>query len=79
MLYKFDTTISETGLISLPIAPNLRNKRVEIIIIPLVEKEKHRTTEERLIEFYGETGASAIQAGSPTDIDWGKPVGKEIW
>jgi hypothetical protein len=38
--YKFDTRISENGVISLPIEPKLFNKEVEVIILlKVAEKE----------------------------------------
>jgi len=37
--YKFDTRISEKGIISLPYEPVLFNKEVEIIVIPKSVKE----------------------------------------
>jgi hypothetical protein len=39
---------------------------------------KHRTTEERLIEFFGEEKAAVI-LDDCEEIAWGKPEGKEIW
>lgn len=41
--YKFDTKISERGIIRLPLSPILYNKEVEIIIIPKTANEKTTT------------------------------------
>ena len=43
--FKFDTRISETGIILLPFEPQLFNKDVEVIVLPKVkEKEQEQTT-----------------------------------
>jgi hypothetical protein len=48
----------------------------EKIIIKKTGLKKHKTTKERLIEFYG---ANYDQNYMPQqEIDWGKPAGKEI-
>lgn len=38
--YRFDTRISEKGIISLPFEPALYGKNVEIIILPKVKHKK---------------------------------------
>ena len=49
----------------------------EKIIIKKIICKKHKTTQERLIEFYG---ANFDQKCTPQkEIDWGNPIGKEIW
>jgi antitoxin MazE len=49
----------------------------DTIVIKKTGEKKHRTTKERLIEFYGEEfGGKPIPQ---EEIDWGKPLGKEIW
>jgi antitoxin MazE len=49
----------------------------EKIIIKKTNSKKHRTIKERLVEFYGvDFGQNHIE---PKEIDWGKPIGKEIW
>jgi hypothetical protein len=48
----------------------------KIVIEKNVEK-KHKTTRERLIEFYGEDFEQI--ADKQEEIDWGGPVGEEIW
>jgi antitoxin component of MazEF toxin-antitoxin module len=49
----------------------------ETIIIKRIGKAKHRTTRERLIDFYGEEFEQ--KAIAQEEIDWGNPIGKEIW
>ncbi|MDR2146893.1 MAG: hypothetical protein LBE91_10590 [Tannerella sp.] len=44
------------------------------IVIKRLEQRKHLTTKERIAAF-GET-AKPVQS---SEIDWGKPQGKEIW
>ena len=49
----------------------------EKIIIEKSNTKKHKTTKERLVDFYGVNfGKKHIQQ---EEFDWGKPVGKEIW
>jgi antitoxin MazE len=49
----------------------------EKIIIKKIKYKKHKTTRERLVEFYGTNfnQKCIIQK----EIDWGNPSGKEIW
>jgi antitoxin MazE len=49
----------------------------ERIIIEKIKNTKHKTTGERLAEFYGENfdQKHAVQK----EIDWGRPVGQETW
>jgi antitoxin MazE len=49
----------------------------EKIIIKKVKSKKHKTTKERLVEFYG-TNFNQKRI-THREIDWGKPTGKEIW
>jgi antitoxin MazE len=57
-----------------PIDITLENEK---IVIKKINAKEHKTTKERLIEFYGE---KYKRKGSPQkEIDWGKPVGNEIW
>jgi len=49
----------------------------EKIIIKKGNAKKHKTTRERLIEFYGADFDK--NHSSQKEIDWGAPVGKEIW
>jgi antitoxin component of MazEF toxin-antitoxin module len=59
------------------------NDTVEVLIANnsiIIRKPsaKHRTTKERLIEFYGIAIADS-ERHPPSEIDWGKPVGEELW
>jgi antitoxin MazE len=57
-----------------PIDITLENEK---IVIKKIGAREHKTTKQRLIEFYGE---KYKRKGSPQkEIDWGKPVGNEIW
>jgi antitoxin MazE len=49
----------------------------ETIIIKKINYKKHKTIQERLVEFYGTNfdQKRTIQK----EIDWGKAVGKEKW
>jgi antitoxin MazE len=49
----------------------------EKIIIKKVKSKKHKTTKERLVEFYG-TNFNQKHI-THREIDWGKSAGKEIW
>jgi len=49
----------------------------EKIIIKKVNEKKHKTIKQRLMDFYGENYEQ--YAISKKEIDWGKPVGNEIW
>jgi antitoxin MazE len=52
----------------------------ETIIIKKASGKKHRTTKDRLIEFYGkDIEKIAGNAKRQKEIDWGDPIGKEIW
>jgi hypothetical protein len=42
-----------------------------------VKYKKHKTTKKRIIEFYGTDFDK--ERTEQKEIDWGKPVGKEIW
>jgi antitoxin MazE len=57
-----------------PVEVTLEKER---IVLKKSKAKKHRTTEERLKEFYG---AEYDQSRIPqTEIDWGGPAGKEVW
>ena len=57
-----------------PVDVTLKNEK---IIISKRNVKEHKTTKRRLLEFYGE---DYDQESEPQDeIDWGDPVGKEIW
>jgi len=49
----------------------------EKIVIKKADENKHKTIKQRLISFYGENYELYIT--SQKEIDWGKPVGNEIW
>jgi antitoxin MazE len=52
----------------------------DTIIIKKVSGKRHRTTKERLTEFYGKDKEKiSVKAKKQKEIDWGKPVGKEVW
>jgi len=57
-----------------PVDITLENEK---IIIKKINAKEHKTTKQRLIEFYGE---QFEQNAFPQDeINWGRPVGNEIW
>jgi len=56
--YKFNTQISENGIISLPFEPYLFNKEVEIIIMPKPKNEKIPENYMTIEEFRSESKAS---------------------
>jgi antitoxin MazE len=49
----------------------------EKIIIKKSNAVKHKTTSERIMEFYGKN--SNKKQKPQKEIDWGSPVGKEVW
>jgi len=49
----------------------------ERIVIKKLNGKEHKTIKQRLLEFYGENYKK--YSVSPKEIDWGKPVGNEIW
>ncbi|GMO56267.1 MAG: AbrB/MazE/SpoVT family DNA-binding domain-containing protein [Treponemataceae bacterium] len=53
----------------------------EAIIIKKTYAPKHKTTKERLVNFYGNMrNVERVEnIENQVEIDWGKPVGKEIW
>ena len=57
-----------------PIDVILENEK---IIIKKVNVKQHKTTKERLLEFYGENFEQNSMA--PKEIDWGRSCGDEIW
>jgi len=73
--------LPKTFLQTIQIAENdlvdvvLENEK--IIIRKKNNTKKHKTTKERLADFYG-TGKSKIHR-TQAEIDWGSPVGKEVW
>jgi len=57
-----------------PVDITLENEK---IIIKKIEKKDHKTIKQRLVDFYGENFEQF--ASSQNEIDWGKPVGNEVW
>lgn len=61
------------------------NDRVELtqaedgIRIKKVPTARHKTLEERLTTFYGKSIDEIGRINEAQEIDWGKPVGEEIW
>jgi antitoxin MazE len=51
----------------------------EAIIIKKIYGKKHKTTKERLLEFYGSSSKAKKTSVKQKEMDWGKPAGKEIW
>ena len=49
----------------------------EKIIIKKINESGYKTIKQRLIDFYGDNYKQ--YAVSQNEIDWGKPVGNEIW
>jgi antitoxin MazE len=49
----------------------------ETIIIKKIEGKKHKTTRERLMDFYGE--AFEQKSIFQEELDWGNPIGREVW
>ena len=49
----------------------------EMITIKKNAPKGHKTTRQRLAEFYGEDFEQ--NASAPKEMDWGKPVGNETW
>jgi len=57
-----------------PVLVLLENEK---IVIKKIKENEHKTTKQRLIDFYGK---GYEQYATPQkEIDWGKPVGNEIW
>ena len=49
----------------------------EKIIIKKVNLKEHKTIKQRLIDFYGD---NYQEYSTPQkEMDWGKPVGNEVW
>ena len=49
----------------------------EKIIIKKIDKFDHKTTKQRLKDFYGEK--SRVNSKPQKEINWGQPVGNEVW
>ena len=57
-----------------PVDITLENEK---IIIKKINQKDHKTIKQRLIDFYGENFEH--YSTSQKEMDWGKPVGKEVW
>jgi len=57
-----------------PVDVTLENEKIIIKKITIYE---HKTTKQRLADFYGEKLKQNVL--SQKEIGWGKPVGKEVW
>ena len=53
----------------------------DAIIIKKTGNRAHKTLIQRVEEFYGKDFETALKENSYTfeEVDWGQPVGKEIW
>ena len=49
----------------------------EKIIIKKVNLKEHKTIKQRLMDFYGDNYQE--YSTSQKEMDWGKPVGNEVW
>jgi len=49
----------------------------EKIVIKKINANGHKTIKQRLIDFYGE--AYEQYTSSQGEMNWGKPVGNEVW
>jgi|GEM_PF-4804845 len=59
-------------------------KKVKITVLDeKPEIKEHKTLQKRLEEFYGKNIETIIKEHSndyqPSEIDWGKAVGEEVW
>jgi len=57
-----------------PVDVTLENEK---IIIKKISGKVHKTIKQRLIDFYGTQYER--NTAPQKEIDWGRPVGKEIW
>ena len=65
-----DIRISEND----PVDISLENEK---IIIKKIDQKDHKTIKKRLMDFYGKDYNK--HSASQNEIDWGKPVGNEVW
>ena len=49
----------------------------EKIVIKKIIRTEHKTIKQRLMDYYGENYEK--YASPQKEIDWGKPVGNEVW
>ncbi|GHV68662.1 hypothetical protein FACS1894199_16240 [Bacteroidia bacterium] len=64
--YKFDTRISEDGVITLPFEPQLFNMEVEIIIVP---KPQPIIKEQTAVDKFLETWSGAFKSLTDEELD----------
>ncbi|GHV61060.1 hypothetical protein FACS1894195_0980 [Bacteroidia bacterium] len=57
--------------------PKVGQKKVGTTTI--AKTKSHYTTRERLTNFYGSVAAKMIANTSAKEVEWGKPVGQEVW
>ena len=57
-----------------PVDVSLEDER---IVIKKISEKDHKTTKQRLVDFYGENFEQ--YAVPQEEIEWGKPVGNEEW
>ena len=82
--YEFSTT-ADNGLIVIPKKYiNKINSAIKVIVFTeekalSKKKAKHKTLKERLVEFYGENYSPSAIKEEIKEVNWGKPVGEEIW
>ena len=72
--YLEDLRLKENDVVDFEVKGN-------VLMIKKALRRKHKTLEERFEEFYGTDFETAI-SNAPCDlelIDWGTPVGDEIW
>jgi len=55
----------------------------DVLIKKATEIKKHKTLEQRLVDFYGKDIDTILKEHAndyqATEIDWGKPMGDELW
>ncbi|GHT49070.1 hypothetical protein AGMMS49982_01700 [Bacteroidia bacterium] len=64
--YKYDTKISEAGIISLPYEPQLFNMDVEVIIVPKAQPIQRKQT---AVEHFLETWSGAFKDMTDEELD----------
>jgi hypothetical protein len=69
--YKFDTRISETGIISLPFMPDLFGREVEVIILPKISRKESVDNPDAISSFL-ERWAGAFPSMTDEEADRAK-------
>jgi antitoxin MazE len=57
-----------------PVDVTLENEK---IVIRKMDQKEHKTTRQRLVDFYGKNYEE--YASPQKEVTWGNPVGNEIW